>query len=152
MIRRVIRLLIVLGLAYGIYRLIDPVGAQELVANIQSYFDREKQEEVLVEENADDVVVTQEIPETNTAPIYTGTINTGSLVELDYVLSESLQKTWSESTGTVQDTTQQDTTPASTPTASQTTTTTKTTPSISSKSLSKQDEADMKAFLNAIVE
>lgn len=88
-------MLIILGLAYGVYRLIDPVGAEGLVARIQSYFDKEKQEDeevLVIEEELEDVVIAEETPVT-TAPVYTGTINTGSSVELDYVLSESTQST-----------------------------------------------------------
>jgi len=94
MIRRIIWLLIILGLAYGIYRWIDPVGAEELVARIQSYFDKEKEsEDVVVEQEPEEDAVVEQEPneETTTAPIYTGTLNTGSLVELDYVLSGSTQ-------------------------------------------------------------
>lgn len=150
MIRKIIWLLIILGLAYSIYRWIDPMGAEELVTRIQSYFDKEKQDDVLVQDDSEPISIEEIpevtiIPEETKAPIYTGTINTGSSVELDYVLSESPQTTGSQSTGTIVTTAQ--------PTTTQPTTTKpKTTTTSSKKSLSTQDEADMKAFLNAIVE
>lgn len=151
MIRRIIRLLIILGLAYGIYRWIDPVGAEALVATIQSYFDKEKESELVIEQESQDAIVTEEdlSEEVVKAPVYTGAIDTWSSVELDYVLSESTQTTWSQSTTTTTPTVQSTTTTTatqSTPPAPKPTTTT------SKKSLSSQDEADMKAFLNAIVE
>lgn len=146
MIRKIIWLLIILGLAYSIYRWIDPMGAEELVTRIQSYFDKEKQEDVLVQDDPEPISI-EEIPEVTKAPVYTGTINTGSSVELDYVLSESPQATGSQSAGTVA--------PASQPTTTisqPTTTKPKTTTTSSKKSLSAQDEADMEAFLNAIIQ
>lgn len=78
MIRRIIRLLIILGLAYGIYRWIDPVGAEALVANIQSYFDKEKESDLVIEQESQDVIVTEEdlSEEVVKAPVYTGTIDT----------------------------------------------------------------------------
>ena len=152
MIRRIIWLLIVLGLTYGIYRAIDPIGAQELVARIQSYFDKEENKEEIVEQETEEIIDVEEEPreEVALAPVHTWKIQTGSLVELDYVLSESatikepeqsnIVTTWTTSSSS---TTTSTTTPTTTPKKASTT---------HQKSLSKQDEADMKAFLNAIVE
>lgn len=126
------------------------MGAEELVTRIQSYFDKEKQEDGVVQEDPEDSII-EEIPEVTKAPVYTGTISTGSSVELDYVLSESPQTTGSQSSGTVVPTTQTTTTTTTT-TSQPTTTKPKTTTTSSKKSLSRQDEADMKAFLNAIVQ
>lgn len=69
MIRRIIRLLIILGLAYGIYRWIDPMGAEALVATIQSYFDKEKELEPVIEQEPEEVIVVEQ--EIVPAPVYT---------------------------------------------------------------------------------
>ncbi len=159
MIRRIIRLLIVLGLAYGVYRWIDPMGAEELINNIQSYFDKEDQEsEQIVEQEPEETIVIEEesIEEGTTAPVYTWVLNTGSSVELDYVLSGSTQTTGSQQTGSLTTWTTSSTPSTSTTNTSPSTTTTSTSPTppktTPKKSLSNQDEADMRAFLNAIVE
>jgi len=132
---------------------IDPVGANELVARIQSYFDKEdKNSEEIIEPEPEEIFTIEEesTQEVTTAPVYTWTIQTGSLVELDYILSGSTQTPQSQQTGSATT----GTTSSSSNTSTQTTTTTtpKTTSTSPKKSLSKQDEADMKAFLNAIVE
>lgn len=75
------------------------------------------------------------------------------MVELDYVLSESTQTTQSQQTGLVITETVSSTSSVSTPKTTTTTTTSSTPPKTTpKKSLSKQDEADMRALLNAIVE
>lgn len=152
MIRRIVWLLIILGLAYGIYRWIDPMGAEALVTRIQSYFDKEKESEEVVKQEPEEAVVVQQEPieEVTTAPVYTWKLNTGSLVELDYVLSGSTQTTWSTQTGSVTTWTTSST-PTTINTIPKTTTTSAPKPT-PKKSLSNQDKADMKAFLNAIVE
>jgi len=74
MIRRIIWLLIILGLTYGIYRVIDPVGANELVARIQSYFDKEdKNSEEIIEPEPEEIFTIEEesTQEVTTAPVYT---------------------------------------------------------------------------------
>lgn len=152
MIRRIVWLLIILGLAYGIYRWIDPMGAEALVTRIQSYFDKEKESEEVIKQEPEEAVVVQQEPieEVTTAPVYTWKLNTGSLVELDYVLSGSTQTTWSTQTGSVTTWTTSST-PTTINTTPKTTTTSAPKPT-PKKSLSNQDKADMKAFLNAIVE
>lgn len=155
MIRKIIWLFIILGLTYSIYRAIDPVGAADLVARIQSYFDKEKEPEQVVKQEPEETIVTEEEPikRVSTAPVYTWTLQTGSSVELDYVLSESIQITQSQQTGsTTTWTTSIAPTTSSAVTITTTQTTTPTFKPTPRKSLSKQDEADMKAFLNAIVE
>lgn len=155
MIRRIIWLLIILWLAYSIYRWIDPVGAEELVTRIQSYFDKEESQEI-IEQEQEEPVIEPESPEQTTTPIYTGTLDTGSLVELEYVLSWSVQ-TWSVQddiviTPTTSSSSTTSSPSTSTSTSSSPTPSTQTSKPTSKKSLSQQDEADMKAFLNAIVE
>lgn len=57
-----------------------------MVTRIQSYFDKEESQEI-IEQEQEEPVIEPESPEQTTTPIYTGTLDTGSLVELDYVLS-----------------------------------------------------------------
>jgi hypothetical protein len=162
MLRRVIWLLLLVAVAYAVYRMIDPQGAQDLVQQMQSYFSKDTE---IVQDLPDEVPaiedeVTQEQdpqPSIDSYAVYTGSIDRDSLVELDYILDTQGTGSTDEEPTAESPEEPQTTTPtpvASTPTTTSSSTPTPT-PAASSpkpKSLSNQDKADMKAFLNAIVE
>ena len=170
MIRRIIRLLIILAITYGVYRLVNPEWAAQLTHRIQTYFDNNK--EVIEEESPaeEEPELVQETGSTDTGTqnsIYTGTIDTGWLVELDYILTNTTtqdEETPVDEDGDTEDDSQEDNkedneedseeepeTQTQTETSASSTTSSQSS-STSSSSLSEQDKQDMKNFLNAIVE
>jgi hypothetical protein len=150
MIRRILWLLIIMGLAYGIYYRIDPIWAEDFVARIQTYFadDRPVQQEL--EEDSDSITgwITYEDDKVQRENIvYTWVIDTWSSVELDYVLNTTSASTGSEViitgsdiaiTGSSNVSTVEDKLKKPKPSSKQ--------------SLSNQDKEDLRMLLDAIVE
>jgi len=140
---------------------VNPEWAAQLTHRIQTYFDNNK--EVIGEESPNDEEIewTQEDTNTDTGvvSIYTGTLDTGWLVELDYILTndttqneepiteeeteEPEEEVVAEDDNQEETETQEDPKPSSNSSTGS---------SQSSSSLSAQDKEDMKNFLNAIVE
>lgn len=145
MIRRILWLLIILGIAYWIYKAVNPEWAQELVVRIQSYFssDKKNNDMTLVDtwDSEEQTGATQkEYP-----LVYTWELATGWLVELEYILSNQPNTQSGENVQEEEQLviTEKQTTPT---VKSQTTT------SSTKKWLSNQDMNDTKALLQAIVE
>lgn len=135
MIKKLITLLVLIGLVYMWYRIIDPMGAQNLVARVQSWF-------------ADDVV-------------HTGTVVPPVIVQEPIVLETGTQDmTWvSSSWQHTGDVTVVQTIPSTTVSTLPSSHTGQASipskpskPKPDSSSLSDQDMKDLQHLLNAIVE
>ncbi len=150
MLRRIIWLILIVLIAYTIYRRIDPVWAATLQERFLWLFQSDPivQTEIIQEET-DDV-------SDNTQPpvVYTGTIDSASLVELDYILSQPPTEDEPEDESnqidepsTELDPTPEEQVPDPKPKVTQPSTDTQVQPE-----LSAQDNQDVKDLLNAIVE
>ena len=151
MIRRIIWLLIIIGVTYGIYNWIDPEGAQALVHRIQSLVGKE----VLTEDttpalSGNNTTWIDQLVDI-TPSVYTGELDTWSLIELNYILSGGSQ--WTVSSWEIQtpNTWNQDTwnqepakTPVKIPIKKQ--------PSSNTNELSQQDIDDIDAFFGALIQ
>ena len=148
-----------MGITYGIYRWVDPEWAAQLTYRIQNYFDKndtdQTQDELSSNDTGDQYTETGDVAVVTSNTIYTGTLDTGGLVELDYVLTDTDNEE--------QDPEEQEEVPEAQPEeswdtdeeeiqAQSTTTQTSSSTTTTSSSLSAQDKQDMKNFLNAIVE
>lgn len=148
MIRRIVWLLIILWIAYWIYKAVDPQWAESLVVRIQSYFSSDNEVAQQWDQSTGDVISEGEPTVASIPQVYTWDLSTGSLVELDYVLWESSAN---QSEAEAVDEEPLVITESETK-VQPTTKTTTTTSSSSKKGLSTQDMNDTKALLQAIVE
>jgi hypothetical protein len=157
MIRRIVWLIIILWLAYRIYYWIDPVGAQDFMVQIQSYFQKDStvvsDDMILDQQESQEQQEQQEQPIQQESivqidfienPLYTGTIDAQTLTEFDDVVSDSLPTQVSLPIDTM--------ITEKVPTRQPTTTNTQPKSNTTSNSLSETDKQDIKNLLNAIVE
>lgn len=150
MIRRIIWFLIIIGITYGIYNWIDPEGATALVHRIQSFIGKDVSTKEITPEFSGNSATWIDQPIDIISSVYTGELDTWSLVELDYILSGGKTGVnivqWSGKSEETTDTGNRE--PAKTPVK----TPAKTPTSSNENELSQQDIDDIDAFFGSLIE
>lgn len=143
MLRKILFLIVLLGLAYIVYRFVDPAWASRVVHTIQNMFG--VTQEIVVDEPVISTWFEEDTSAYTDDIVYTWSIDSMTVVELDYILSGSGTSSQVTSSSTM-------TSAVVIPSPSWSSSASSSSSSAWSQWLSRQDMADLEKLLQAIVE